>query len=93
MTGKFEYKNIPKVAVENHKDGEYIENYDINSKYERRPIQDHPELEHLSLSQMVKIYDASWGNKSEEKGFEKKETDRIIYKLFNLSICSSFNIV
>ncbi len=75
VTDKPEYKNIPKVAVENHKDGEYIENYDINSKYERRPIQDHPNLEHLSLSQMVKIYDPSWGKKKEKKNVNKSEDE------------------
>ena len=75
VTDKPEYKNMPKVTVQNHIEGEYIENYDINSKYERRPIQDHPDLEHLSLSQMVKIYDASWGNKNEEKKRDKLEDD------------------
>ena len=74
VTGKDEYKNIPKVTVENHKEGEYIENYDINSKYERRPRQDHPDLEHLSLSQMVKMYRPSWGKKS-DKDNDKYENE------------------
>ena len=70
VTDKPEYNHIPKVTVENHKEGQYIENYDINSKYERRPLEDHPDLEHLSLCQMVKMYDSWWGgndNKNDEE--------------------------
>ena len=70
VTDKPEYNHIPKVTVENHKDGLYIENYDINSKYERRPVEDLPDLEHLSLCQMVKMYDSWWGN---EKNDEETE--------------------
>ncbi len=67
VTGKPEYDNIKKVFVDNHKEGVYIEQYDINSKYERRPLEDYPILNHLSLAQFVKIYESFWGNKTEEK--------------------------
>ena len=75
VTNKPEYNHIPKVTVENHKEGEYIENYDIISKYERRPIEDHPDLDHLSLSQMVKMYNPFWGNKSEDQPEDENEAE------------------
>ena len=63
VTGKPGYDNIPKVSVNFHKEGSYIEQYDINSKYDRRPTEEIWVLKHLSQSQMVKMYEASWGKK------------------------------
>ena len=34
VTGNPEYKYLEKITVENHKDAEYVEQYDINSKYD-----------------------------------------------------------
>ena len=61
------FLNVPKVTVDNHKDGVYVEQYDIHSKYARLPREDHPVLEHLSMSQMVKMYVSFWGKKSKKK--------------------------
>ena len=66
VTGKTEYQNYEKIKVENHKDGEYVEQYDINSKYDRRDIANNPVLDYLSCSQMVKMFEASWGTKREK---------------------------
>ncbi len=76
VTDKPGYEHIPKVKVENHKEGVYIEQYDINSKYERRSIEDYPILEHLSLSQMVKMYGSFWGKKTEEKECYQSEDEK-----------------
>ena len=67
VTGKPEYDKIPKIAVENHKDGEYVEQYDINSKYDRRDFEGHPQLDYLSFSHMAKMYEAFWGKESFEE--------------------------
>ena len=64
-TEKPEYKNTPKVFVEND-DREYVEQYDNNSKYERLPKKDIPILQILSFSQLIKIYEACWGKKSKK---------------------------
>ena len=61
------FLKVPKVTVDNHKDGVYVEQYDIHSKYVRLPREDHPVLEHLSMSQMVKMYVSFWGKKSKKK--------------------------
>jgi hypothetical protein len=63
---KPEYANSEKVIVDNHKDGEYIEQYDINSKYERRDIKNHPEFDDLSFSHMAMMFHAF--------GVKKKKT-------------------
>jgi hypothetical protein len=66
VTDKPGYESTPKVAVENHKEGVYVEQYDIHSKYERRPQEDHPVLKHLSLGHMVKMYESFWGRKKKK---------------------------
>ena len=38
VTNKEGYRGVPKVSVENHPDGIYVQQYDIHSKYERRPV-------------------------------------------------------
>ena len=63
VTGKPEYRNFEKIIVENQNEIEYVEQYDINSKYERRDKETFPTLKQLSSSQMVKMYEASWGKK------------------------------
>ena len=73
VTGKTGYDNIPKVYVNFHNEGSYIEQYDLNSKYERRPTEEIWILKHLSLSQMVKMYDAFWGRKMEKDQDEDDE--------------------
>ena len=50
-----------KVSVDSHKDHESIEQYDINSN-----ITDHPELEQMCLSQMVKMYEPNWGKEKKK---------------------------
>ena len=67
VTGKPEYRGMPKISVDSHKDGEYIEQYDVNSKYDRRDIEGHIELDKLSFSHMVKMYEAFWGLKKKTK--------------------------
>ena len=49
------FHNVPMVAVDNHKDGVYMEQYDLHSKCARLPREDYPVLKHLSMSQMVKM--------------------------------------
>ena len=67
VTGKPEFNCFKKITIENHIGGEYIEQYDVNSKYERRDIDGHPELDDLSFSHMSKRYSAFWGNKSSKE--------------------------
>ena len=76
VTGKPGYDNIPKVSVNFHNEGSYIEQYDINSKYERRPTEEIWCLKYLSQAQMVKMYEASWGKKS-KKSQEEEDEDQI----------------
>ena len=57
-TEKPEFQHFPKITVENNKDTVYVEQYDNNSKYERRPKEEVPVLDHLTHSQMLKIYRA-----------------------------------
>ena len=61
-----QYKNVPTVSVENHKDGVYVEQYDVHSKYERLPREKYPEIANLTMAQMMKMYGSSWGRKSEK---------------------------
>ena len=75
VTDKPEYKHMPKVKVDNHKDEEYIEDYDINSKYERRPT-DNKLLKYLSLSQMVKIYTPSRKPKDDVEANQDKDEEQ-----------------
>ena len=76
VTGKEEYANIPKIGVENHVGGEYVEQYDVNSKYERRDIDGNPELDDLSFSHMAKMYGAFWGKGDSNKESKSDEEDR-----------------
>ena len=62
-----QYKGVPTVTVDNHKDGVYVEQYDVHSKYERLPRETYPEIANLTMAQMMKMYSASWGNKSEKR--------------------------
>ena len=71
VTDKPEFKNMPRVSVKNHTDGEYIEQYDFNSKYERRDRKGNPELEGLSFSHMSRMYSAYWG----KRGIDAKAND------------------
>ena len=59
---------MPKVLVENHPDGIYVKNYDIHSKYERRPVEgfDVEALEEICLAQFIKMYEPFWGNKKQD---------------------------
>ena len=43
-----------------------MEQYDVNSKYERRDREGNPELEDLSFSHMSKMYRAFWGEKKKD---------------------------
>ena len=63
VTDKPEFKNMPKVVVEDNKEQVYIEQYDIHSKYERKPKDTLPALKMLSFSQIGKIYSPFWGKK------------------------------
>ena len=67
VTNKPEFRNVPKVTIKNKTDTEYVEQYDVNSKYERHPVQYYPSLKYLSFSQMVKIYEPFWGNKNQDE--------------------------
>ena len=65
VTGKEEFRHIKKITIENKEGEEYIEQYDFNSKYERRPKED-PALKYLSFAQFAKMYTPSWGKNLEE---------------------------
>ena len=67
VTDKPEYKSTPKVFVDKAKDAVYVENYDINSKYNRRPENIIKILSELSFSQMAKMYNPYWGEKIRNK--------------------------
>ena len=58
---------MKKITVEDQKDTEYVEQYDINSKYDRRPKEELPDLDDLSFSQMAKMYRSYWGKKSDQE--------------------------
>ena len=73
VTNKPEFNCFKKMTVENHICGEYIEQYDVNSKYERRDIDGHPELDDHFFSHMSKMYSAFWGNKSSKEESEKDD--------------------
>ena len=75
VTGKPEYKHMKKITVEKQKDNEYVEQYDINSKYDRRPKEELPVLADLSFSQMAKMYISYWGKKSKPKEDESDEEE------------------
>ena len=66
VTGKEEFKHMTKITIENKEGEEFIEQYDFNSKYDRRPKED-PALKYLSFSHMAKMYRAYWGKKSEKE--------------------------
>ena len=66
VTGKEEFKHMKKITIENKEGEEYIEQYDFNSKYERRPKED-PALKYLSFAQFAKMYKPYWGKNSEEE--------------------------
>ena len=68
VTEKPEYKHMKKIMVGHQKGVEYVEQYDINSKYDRRPRDEIPVLDHLSFSQMAKMYNSYWGKKTASKG-------------------------
>ena len=65
---KPEYSNIPTIKIEN-REGNYIEKYDIVSKYQRREG-----LESICAAQFTKMYEPSW------KGPSKKETQKILLR-------------
>ena len=76
VTNKEGYESMPKVLVENHPDGVYVKQYDIHSKYERRPIEGSEEveaLEEICLAQFVKMYEPFWGKKAVIKRVDKPE--------------------
>ena len=75
VTDKPEFKNVPKVTIQNKKDTEYVEQYDVNSKYERRPILYYPTLKYLSFSQMVKMYEPFWGKKDQALDIESSDEE------------------
>ena len=67
---------MPKVSVENHPDGVYVKQYDIHSKYERRPMEGSEEveaLEELCLAQFVKMYESYWGKKNQDETMRQIE--------------------
>ena len=79
VTDKPAYANIQRVSVENHTEGEYIEMYDVNSKYDRRDRSSHPELEKLSFSHMSKMYSPWWGNQEKDEGtVSDQEVDTVV---------------
>ena len=67
VTGKPEFKHMKKITVDKQEDIEYVEQYDINSKYDRRPKEELTHLNDLSFSQMAKMYRSYWGKSSNEK--------------------------
>jgi hypothetical protein len=67
VTGKPEFKYFPKITVANQDGNEYVENYDINSKYDRRPKEELPCLEDISFSQVARMYRSYWGKDSKVK--------------------------
>ena len=73
-TDKIEYQKLPKVFVEND-EREYIEQYDIHSKYERRPIESVPILKHVSFSQFIKMYEPWWGKSLDNDDEENNQED------------------
>ena len=75
VTGKPEYKHFPKITVANQGDNEYVENYDINSKYDRRPKEELLVLEDVSFSQVAKIYRSYWGKDSKVKDDEDESEE------------------
>ena len=74
VTGKPEYKSVPKITVANQEGNEYVEQYDFNSKYDRRPKEELHCLEDISFSQMAKMYISSWGRDSNKnKNLDSEE--------------------
>ena len=72
VTDKREFSHLPKVKVSNHKEGEYIEQYDMNSKYERRDRLGNPELDGVSFAQISRMFSPFWGK-------ERTDADDDIY--------------
>ena len=64
VDGKQEYKNFSKVQIEG-KEGEYVEKYDLVSKYERRLS-----MSDICLAQFAKMYTASWKQDKSIQSFE-----------------------
>ena len=63
---KPQYAHMPKVKIEN-REGEYIEQYDIVSKYQRREG-----LDGICAAQFTKMYEPTWkGPKKEGKTLER----------------------
>ena len=77
VTNKPEYDKMPKVKVENIQDIDFIEQYDIHSKYERRPKEVIQVLNHLSFSHMVKMFTPYWGKDS-----KMKEDEELVNEVF-----------
>ena len=70
---KAQYANMPKIQIEN-RSGDYVEKYDIVSKYERRVG-----LERICAAQFAKMYEPSWkgpSDKQHQKTFEKNERNK-----------------
>ena len=70
VADKREFAHLPKVKVLNHKEGEYIEQYDMNSKYERRDRLGNPELDGVSFAQVSRMFSPFWGK---EKAYADDE--------------------
>ena len=58
---KPQYAHLPKIKIEN-KEGDFVENYDIVSKYERREG-----LEEICAAQFTKMYEPSWKGPAQDK--------------------------
>jgi ATP-dependent DNA helicase PIF1 len=73
---KPEYNHLPKVIPDFDTDGIYIEQYDYNSKYERRPCEKYPILYDLCQAQFVKMY-KPYNNKKQniQEDDNKKEDE------------------
>ena len=80
MTDKPEYNRLPKVLVENQKEKVYVEQYDINSKYDRMPREKHNILYHLCLAQMVKMYVPCWKEKQDKHPEDEEEIENSCYE-------------
>ena len=71
-----QYSHLPKVQIEG-RDGNFIERYDILSKYERREG-----LDNLTAAQFAKMYESSWKKPTKSKreiNEVKNETNKFNY--------------
>ena len=67
------YAYLPKIKIEN-RSGEYVEKYDIVSKYQRRDG-----LNDICAAQFSKMYEPSWKGPSDKKSsktFERNEDNK-----------------